>query len=223
MQVFCPASWNMSKTIIGKKLGMTQIYLESGELVPVTVIEAGPCTIFQLKTEATDGYSAVQIGFGVKKEKQTSQAAKGHAKQSGTSAPLKLTEFRSAEDENFKVGETIGVADFAAETKVDVIGITKGRGFQGVVKRWDFSGGPASHGSMFHRRGGSYGMCQWPGEVIKGKKMPGRYGTDRKTVQNLRVIRVDTDKNLILVKGSVPGPTGAFVLVRKAIKTRKSA
>jgi large subunit ribosomal protein L3 len=213
----------MSKTIIGKKLGMTQVYLESGELVPVTVIEAGPCTIFQLKTESTDGYNAVQIGFGVKKEKRTSQAAKGHAKPSGTNAPLKLTEFRTSGGENFKVGDTIGVADFAAEANVDVIGITKGRGFQGVVKRWDFSGGPASHGSMFHRRGGSYGMCQWPGEVIKGKKMPGRYGTDRKTVQNLKVIRVDVDKNLILVKGSVPGPTGAFVLVRKAIKTRKSA
>lgn len=217
------ASWNMSKQIIGKKLGMTQVYTEAGELVPVTVIEAGPCPVYQVKNLERDGYSGVQIGLGEKKAKRASKAAQGHAAKAGLKAPVRLVEFRAAEGESYAEGDVLSVADFADDSKVDIIGVTKGRGFQGVMKRWNFGGGPASHGSMFHRRGGSYGMCQWPGEVMKGKKMPGRFGNDRRTIQNLKVVRVDTEKNLILVKGSVPGPTGAFVLVRKAIKTRKTA
>jgi large subunit ribosomal protein L3 len=202
---------------------MTQVYNEAGELVPVTVIEAGPCPIVQVKREGTDGYNALQIGFGSKKEKNTSNAALGHFKKTGT-APLRhLREIRLDSEPQEEAGTSLTVEIFEGEAKVDVIGTTKGRGFQGVVKRWNFAGGPASHGSMFHRRGGSYGMCQWPGEVIKGKKMPGHFGTDRRTVQNLKVVKILPEKNLILVKGSVPGATGSTILVRKAIKKRVSA
>lgn len=213
----------MSTTLIGKKVGMTQVYSETGELVPVTVIEAGPCPVVQVKREATDGYNAIQIGFGSKKEKNTSKAALGHFKKAGTDAVRHLREVRLDAEPEAEVGSSLSVDIFEGEPKVDVVGTTKGRGFQGVVKRWNFAGGPASHGSMFHRRGGSYGMCQWPGKVIKGKKMPGRYGTDRRTVQNLKVVRILPDKNLILVKGSIPGANGSTVLVRKAIKKRVSA
>jgi large subunit ribosomal protein L3 len=199
---------------------MTQVYTETGQLVPVTVIEAGPCPVLQVKRVETDGYNALQIGFGAKKEKNTSRAALGHFRKSG-SAPLRYSrEIRIQDEADLEVGAELTVALFKDCLKVDVIGETKGRGFQGVVKRWNFAGGPASHGSMFHRRGGSYGMCQWPGEVLKGKKMPGHFGTDRRTVQNLKVVKVLPEKNLILVKGSVPGATGSMVLVRKAIKQR---
>ena len=202
---------------------MTQVYSETGELVPVTVIEAGPCSIVQVKREATDGYNAIQIGFGSKKEKNTSNAALGHFKKAGTSALRHLREIRLDSEPQEEAGSSLTVEIFDGEAKVDVIGTTKGRGFQGVVKRWNFAGGPASHGSMFHRRGGSYGMCQWPGKVIKGKKMPGHFGTDRRTVQNLKVVKILPEKNLILVKGSVPGANGSTILVRKAIKKRVSA
>jgi large subunit ribosomal protein L3 len=213
----------MSTTLIGKKVGMTQIYTETGELVPVTVIEAGPCPVVQVKRAETDGYNAIQIGFGSKKEKNTSNGALGHFKKAGTSPLRHLREIRLDSEPQEEAGSTLSVDMFDGEEKVDVIGTTKGRGFQGVVKRWNFAGGPASHGSMFHRRGGSYGMCQWPGKVIKGKKMPGHFGTDRRTVQNLKVVKILADKNLILVKGSVPGATGSTILVRKAIKKRVSA
>lgn len=203
---------------------MTQVYDEAGELVPVTVIEAGPCPVVQVKRESTDGYHAIQIAFGGKKEKNTSRAMLGHFKKAGVSGAFRhLSEIRLDKEPGEEAGSVLSVDIFEAEPKVDVIGTTKGRGFQGVVKRWNFSGGPASHGSMFHRRGGSYGMCQWPGKVIKGKKMPGHFGTDRRTVQNLRVVKVIAEKNLILVKGSVPGANGSTVLVRKAVKKRVSA
>jgi large subunit ribosomal protein L3 len=213
----------MSTTLIGKKVGMTQVYIETGELVPVTVIEAGPCPVVQVKREETDGYNAIQIGFGSKKEKNTSNGALGHFKKAGTSSLRHLREIRLDSEPQEEAGSSLTVEIFEGESKVDVIGTTKGRGFQGVIKRWHFKGGPASHGSMFHRRGGSYGMCQWPGKVIKGKKMPGRFGTDRRTVQNLKVIKILPEKNLILVKGSVPGANGSTILVRKAIKKRISA
>jgi large subunit ribosomal protein L3 len=201
---------------------MTQVYTETGELVPVTVIEAGPCPVLQVKRVESDGYNAVQIGYGSKKEKNTSKAALGHFSKAG-SVPLRHNrEIRMEQPPELQPGSQLTVEIFKDEPKVDVIGETKGRGFQGVVKRWNFSGGPASHGSMFHRRGGSYGMCQWPGEVLKGKKMPGQFGTDRRTIQNLKVVRILPEKNLILVKGSVPGPTGATVMVRKAVKQRVS-
>ena len=156
----------MSTTLIGKKVGMTQVYTETGELLPVTVIEAGPCPVVQVKREETDGYNAIQIGFGSKKEKNTSKAALGHFKKAGASALRHLREIRLDSEPQEEAGSTLSVDIFEGEAKVDVIGTTKGRGFQGVVKRWNFAGGPASHGSMFHRRGGSYGMCQWPGKVI---------------------------------------------------------
>ena len=209
--------------LLGKKIGMTQVYLETGELVPVTVIEAGPCPVVQVKRQESDGYSAIQIGFGSKKEKNTSKGALGHFKKSGLAPMRFLREIRLPEDSDLEAGSSLTVEIFQDESKVDVIGETKGRGFQGVVKRWNFSGGPASHGSMFHRRGGSYGMCQWPGKVQKGKKMPGHFGTERRTVQNLSVVKILPEKNLILVKGSVPGANGSMVVVRKAIKKRVSA
>ena len=202
---------------------MTQVYTETGELVPVTVIEAGPCPVVQVKRAATDGYNAIQIGYGAKKEKNTSAGALGHFKKAGVQPLRHLQEIRLDGEPEQEPGSELTVEIFDGEAKVDVIGTTKGRGFQGVVKRWNFAGGPASHGSMFHRRGGSYGMCQWPGEVVKGKKMPGNFGTDRRTVQNLKVVKILPEKNLILVKGSVPGATGSSVLVRKAIKKRVSA
>ncbi|MEX0332770.1 MAG: 50S ribosomal protein L3 [Puniceicoccaceae bacterium] len=213
----------MSTTLIGKKVGMTQVYTETGELVPVTVIEAGPCPVVQVKREESDGYNAIQIGFGSKKEKNTSNGALGHFKKAGVAPQRHLQEIRLDSEPEQEAGSELTVEIFDGEAKVDVIGTTKGRGFQGVVKRWNFAGGPASHGSMFHRRGGSYGMCQWPGKVIKGKKMPGHFGTDRRTVQNLKVVKILPEKNLILVKGSVPGATGSTILVRKAIKKRVSA
>lgn len=202
---------------------MTQVYTETGEVVPITVIEAGPCPVVQVKREESDGYNAIQIGFGSKKEKNTSNGALGHFKKAGVAPQRHLQEVRLDSEPEQEAGSELTVEIFDGEAKVDVIGTTKGRGFQGVVKRWNFAGGPASHGSMFHRRGGSYGMCQWPGKVIKGKKMPGHFGTDRRTVQNLKVVKILPEKNLILVKGSVPGATGSTILVRKAIKKRVSA
>lgn len=213
----------MSTTLLGKKLGMTQVYNETGALIPVTVIEAGPCPVIQVKTSEKDGYNSIQIGFGSKKEKNTSKALLGHFRTASVKPLRKLREVRLSEAPDAEAGQVLSVDLLKDATKVDVIGETKGRGFQGVVKRWNFAGGPASHGSMFHRRGGSYGMCQWPGEVVKGKKMPGHFGTDRRTVQNLEVVKVLPEKNLILVKGSVPGATGSAVVVRKAIKTRATA
>jgi large subunit ribosomal protein L3 len=212
----------MNYTLIGKKIGMTQVYDEDRNLIPVTVIEAGPCPVVQVKTEETDGYDAVQIGFGSKKKKNVAKAQQARFEKAGVEPTAVLREVRG-KSEDIKVGETLTVSGFKEVAKVDIIGTTKGRGFQGVMKRWNFAGGPASHGSMFHRRGGSYGMCQWPGHVIKGKKMPGHMGDKQRTVQNLKVVKVIEDKNLILIKGSVPGANGTNVIVRSAIKTKKAA
>ncbi len=213
----------MNFTLLGKKVGMTQIYNEENQLVPVTVIEAGPCPVTQIKTVQSDGYNAVQVGFGSKKTFNTNKAMSGHFKKSGVAPAARMTEIRCPQEPEYKSGEILTVAGFNDVPKVDVIAVTKGRGFQGVVKRWGFSGGPASHGSMMHRRGGSYGQCQWPGEVYKGRKMPGHMGNVRRTMQNLKIVKVLEEKNLILVKGSVPGPNGATLLVRAAKKIRKSA
>jgi large subunit ribosomal protein L3 len=212
----------MKPTLIGKKVGMTQVYDENNVLVPVTVIEAGPCPVVQVKTVEKDGYEAVQLGYGVRKEKNTPKAQLERFKAAKTNPLATLKEVRG-EAGDVNVGDVFTVAQFAETPKVDVIGNTKGRGFQGVMKRWGFAGGPASHGSMFHRRGGSYGMCQWPGEVQKGKKMPGQMGVARRTTQNLKVVKVIEDKNLILVKGSVHGANGSTVVIRSAIKAKQSA
>lgn len=206
--------------ILGKKIGMTQVFSEDNKLVPVTVVEVGPCTVLQIKTLANDGYNAVQIGFQKNKDKRSTKAHLGHAKKSGSEPVIHQTEFRREKVEDFKLGDILNVGLFSEGEKIDVIATTKGKGFQGVVKRWGFSGGPASHGSMFGRQGGSYGNCQWPGEVQPGKKMPGRMGGKRRTVQNLVIIKIIADKNLLLIKGTFPGSNGSLVKVRKAIKTK---
>ena len=199
---------------------MTQVFDDANRLVPVTVIEAGPCPVTQVKSDETDGYNAVQIGFRAQKAQRLSKAARGHFEKAGVEAQAELSEFRTNGEHELNVGDVLTVEHFEAGQKIDVIGKSKGRGFQGVVKRYGFAGGPASHGSMFHRRGGSYGMCQWPGHVIKGKKMPGHMGDVQRTVQNLTVVKVVPEKNLILIKGSVPGARGSLLTVRSAVKNK---
>jgi large subunit ribosomal protein L3 len=216
-----PCRLIMNNTLIGKKIGMTQVFDDNNQQIPVTIIETGPCTVTQIKTVEKDGYNAVQIGFGTKKEKRSTKTELGHAKKSGGTVPQQVIEFRTEGTPEVKEGDVITVSALKDLQKVDVIGTTKGRGFQGVVKRYGFGGGPASHGSMFHRRGGSYGMCQWPGHVIKGKKMPGHMGNVQRTVQNLKIVKIIEEKNLVLIKGSFPGPIGGYVTVRPAKKTRK--
>lgn len=209
----------MISEILGKKLGMTQVYDAQNVLVPVTVVEAGPCAVVQVKTLATDGYNAVQIGFSQKKAKNTAGGEAGHAKKAGLeNAPRVLAEVRLKDAPTLKVGDVVNATSFTEGQLVDVIGVTKGKGFQGVVKRFRVAGGPASHGSMFHRRIGSVGMRQTPGRVWKNQAMPGHMGSEKRTVQNLRIVKVIADKNLLLVKGAIPGANGDDVIVRTAIK-----
>lgn len=212
----------MNVALLGKKIGMTQVFDDANRLVPVTVIEAGPCPVTQIKSAEKDGYDAVQIGYRPQKEQRLSKAARGHLEKASVDPVAELQEFRTNGRLDLNLGEVLTVEKFEAGQKIDVVGTSKGRGFQGVVKRYGFSGGPASHGSMFHRRGGSYGMCQWPGHVIKGKKMPGHMGDAQRTVQNLTVVKIVPEKNLILVKGSVPGARGTLLTVRTAIKQKAS-
>jgi large subunit ribosomal protein L3 len=203
---------------------MTQVYDAQNVLVPVTVVEAGPCAVVQVKTTATDGYNAVQIGFSKKKAKNASAGEKQHAAKAGLSdTPRVLSEVRLQDAPSVKVGDILNVSTFAEGQLVDVIGVTKGKGFQGVVRRFRVAGGPASHGSMFHRRIGSVGMRQTPGRVWKNQAMPGHMGQEQRTVQNLRVVKVIAEKNLILVKGAIPGANGDDVLVRSAIKGQPKA
>ncbi len=209
----------MISTLLGKKLGMTQVYDAQNVLVPVTVVEAGPCPVVQVKTTENDGYNAVQLGFSKKKSKNTSSAEQAHAKKAGLEeTPRVLSEVRLEAASDLKVGDVVTVAAFTEGQTVDVIGITKGKGFQGVVKRFRVAGGPASHGSMFHRRIGSVGMRQTPGRVWKNQAMPGHMGQLRRTVQNLTIVKVLADKNILLVKGAIPGANGDDVIVRTAIK-----
>ncbi len=209
----------MISEILGKKLGMTQVYDAQNVLVPVTVVEAGPCSVVQVKTVATDGYNAVQLGFSLKKEKNTAAGEIGHAKKAGLeNAPRVLAEVRLVDAPTLNVGDIVNATSFSEGQLVDVIGITKGKGFQGVVKRFRVAGGPATHGSMFHRRIGSIGMRQTPGRTWKNQSMPGHMGSEKRTVQNLRIVKVIAEKNLILVKGAIPGANGDDVIVRKAIK-----
>lgn len=212
----------MNYTLLGKKLGMTQVYGSDNEVVPVTVLQAGPCPVLQVKTVESDGYNAIQIGFGAKKDKNASKAALGHAKKAGVAhAPRVVREVRSENAIEAALGDVLDVSKFEVGNKVDVIGATKGKGFAGVMKRFNTKGGPASHGSMFHRRIGSIGLCQWPGHVFKNQKMPGHMGAKQRTIQNLEIVRIDAEKNLILVKGGVPGANGDTVLIRSAIKAKK--
>jgi len=213
----------MISTLLGKKIGMTQVYDAQNVLVPVTVVEAGPCPVIQVKTVATDGYNAVQIGFGAQKPKNASKAEAAHAKKAGLeSTPRELREVRLTEASTLKAGDVVTVTAFTEGQIIDVIGISKGKGFQGVVKKHGAAGGPAAHGSMFHRRIGSIGMRQTPGRTWKNQSMPGHMGSERRTVQNLRVVKIIADKNLLLVKGAIPGANGDVVLVRAGKKAPKA-
>ncbi len=201
---------------------MTQVYDGANTLVPVTVIEAGPCPVTQIKTAQSDGYEAVQIGFGAQKEQRMTKPALGHFKKAGTENLRKLAEFRVENASEFKLGDVITVAKFSEGQMVDVIGTTKGRGFQGVMKRYNFDGQPQTHGHMMHRRPGSVGCRQTPGHVYKGRKMPGHMGQVRRTTQNHPIVRILEDKNILLIKGSIPGAKGDIVIVRPAKKAKKA-
>ena len=208
----------MNKVIIGKKIGMTQIFDEKGKVIPVTAIEAGPCVVAQVKNVETDGYEAIQLGFGEVKESKVNRPIKGHFAKSKLTPKKHLREFRADSVEGVKVGDELKADTFAAGDKVDIQGISKGKGFQGVIKRHGQSRGPMGHGSMYHRRPGSMGPTSTPGRVFKGKKLPGHMGKNTITIQNLEVVAVDLDKNVILVKGSVPGANGSILKIKSSIK-----
>lgn len=205
--------------ILGKKLGMSQVYLADGVRVPVTVVETGPCTVVQKKTVESDGYSALQLGFLSKKAHRTSKPMMGHFKKVGKGAFANLKEVRIDDPSDYEIGEEITCEIFTAGESVDVVGTSKGKGFQGVIKRWHFAGGRASHGSQFHRTGGSIGCSAYPSRVFKGKKMAGQMGNERSTVQNLEVIEVRSAQNLVLIKGAIPGPKNGIVLIKRALKS----
>lgn len=198
----------MPKTmgLLGKKIGMTRVYNEMGAVIPVTVIEAGPCKVLQVKSQAKEGYNAIQVGFGDKKAQRVNKALAGHFKKSDSDGFYHVREFRIQNPEEYKAGQSISLVDlFKTGDIIDVQGISQGKGFQGVMKRHGFAGGPGGHGSGFHRAPGSIGMSAWPGRVVKGKKLPGRMGTDTVLRKNVLVIDVREDDNVILVKGPVPG------------------
>ena len=211
----------MNKGLIGKKIGMTQIFDESGKVIPVTVIEAGPCVVAQVKTQDTDGYTAIQLGYGDIKEKKLNKPMKGHFTKVNVTPKKHLREFRVDSIDEVKVGDELKADVFAAGEKIDIQGTSKGKGFQGVIKRHGQSRGPMGHGSMYHRRPGSMGSTSTPGRVYKGKNLPGHMGYETVTVQNLEIVKVDMDKNVILIKGSVPGNKGAILKIRNSVKSTK--
>ena len=208
----------MKKGIIGRKIGMTQIFDEKGNVIPVTVIEAGPCVVAQVKTVETDGYDAIQLGFGEIKDKHINKPEKGHFAKAKLANKKHLREFRLDSLEGIKVGDELKADVFEAGDKIDVQGTSKGKGFQGVIKRHGQHRGPMGHGSMYHRRPGSMGPTSTPGRVFPGKRLPGHMGVETVTIQNLEVVKVDLDKNVILVKGSVPGAKGSILKVKSSIK-----
>ena len=208
------------KGILGRKIGMTQIFTEAGEVVPVTVVEAGPVVVTQVKTIENDGYNAVQVGFVDAKEKSLNKPQKGHLAAANV-LKKHLKEFRVEAVDAYTVGLEIKADVFAAGEMIDVTGISKGKGFQGPIKRHGQSRGPESHGSRYHRRPGSMGACSYPGRVFKNKKLAGHMGSVKVTVQNLEVVRVDADKNFILVKGAIPGAKGSVVTIKEAVKASK--
>lgn len=202
--------------LIGRKLGMTRIFTEEGRAVPVTVLEAGPCPVLQVKSERSDGYSAVQVGYGAKKHKRSSKAELGHASKAGLeAAPRLVREFPAGEGETYQPGQELTVEIFQAGQRVRVTGVSKGKGFQGVVKRHGFAGRPASHGHPMSRTPGSMGPGTDPSRVIKGKKLPGRMGGKRRTIRQLQVVRIDSERNLLFIQGGVPGSRNSYVLIRK--------
>lgn len=208
----------MITALLGKKLGMTRVFTDDGRWIDVTVLQAGPCTVVQRKTKDSDGYDAVQIGFGDLKESRCNKPMTGHFSKAGISPKRTLREMRIEENSELKPGDEIKADIFQSGDRVDVSGISKGKGFAGVIKRHGFSGGPGGHGSHLHRAPGSIGQSADPAKVYKGKKMPGHMGNKRITVENLEVVTVDKDKNLLLLRGSVPGATGGLVTVRKSLK-----
>ena len=208
----------MKKAILTTKVGMTQVFSEDGVLTPVTVLQAGPCVVTQVKTVENDGYSAVQVGFGDIREKLVNKPKKGHFAKAGVTAKRFLKEFRLEDAESYTLGQEIKADVFAAGNKVDATAKSKGKGFQGAIKRHGQSRGPMAHGSKYHRHAGSNGSATTPGRVFKGKHMPGHMGAVRVTVQNLEVVSVDAEKNLILVKGAVPGPKKSLVMLKESVK-----
>lgn len=212
----------MKKAIIGKKIGMTQIFDEKGLVIPVSVIEAGPITVIQKKTVETDGYNAIKVGYEKVQEKKLSKPELGQFTKTKL-APMKhLKEFRLEDISGYEVGQEIKAEDmFQSGDKIDVSGISKGKGFQGTIRRFGQKGGPKTHGSMYHRRPGSMGSNTSPARVFKGKKLPGHMGMDNTTIQNLEVVRVDADRNLILIKGAVPGPKGGLLVIKNTVKSGK--
>ena len=206
------------KGILGKKIGMTQIFSEAGEMIPVTVIEAGPCVVTQLKNEETDGYKAVQLGFEDQKEHRLTKPERGHFAKAGVACKKYLGEFRLDEDENYELGQTVSAADFAEGSKLDITGTSKGKGTQGNIKRNHHRRGPMSHGSKHKRLPGGLAAATYPSRVFLGNKAPGRTGRDTVTVQNLELVKVIADRNLMLVKGAVPGNKGGLLRIRMAVK-----
>ena len=209
----------MQKAIIGKKIGMTQIFDEKGNVIPVTVVEAGPCVVSQKKTIENDGYAAVQIGFGDVKPQRVNKPMKGHFAKANVALKKVLREFRLDNTDAYNVGDIIKADVFAAGDKIDVVGTSKGKGYAGVIKRWNFQRLKESHGSgPVARHGGSIGSCSDPSRVFKGKKMAGHLGAERVTVQNLKVVKVDAENNLIAIKGAIPGPNGGTIMIHDSVK-----
>ena len=211
----------MIQGILGKKLGMTQVFVSDGRRIPVTVVEAGPCTVLQKKTESADGYNALQVGFSEKKTHRTTKPMMGHFKKADQGAFAHLRELGADNIDDYQVGDQITCDTvFKPGDIVDVTGTSKGKGFQGVVKRWGFAGGRATHGSKFHRAPGAIGMSAWPARVLKGKKMPGQMGNARVTQQGLEIVEVRPEQNLVLIKGAIPGPNHGLVMLRKTFKAK---
>lgn len=205
----------MCTGLIGKKLGMTGLYTSEGHYIPVTVVEVGPCVVTQIKTIATDGYNALQLGFGEKKKSRVNKAMEGHLKKSGNARFRFLREVKVDDPGEYGLGQTVGLDIFNVGELVDVSGTTKGRGFSGVIKRHGFHGGKKTHGSHSHRIPGSIGCSAWPAKVIKGKKMPGQYGNHRKTIRNLKIVDIRPEENIIMIKGAIPGSGSGIVEINK--------
>lgn len=209
----------MQKAILAKKVGMTQLFFDNGELIPITVLIAGPCYVTQIKTNETDGYNAIQVGFW-DKSKNVLKPLQGIFSKAGVSPKRYLREFKFAESKDYKVGDEIKVDEFSVGEFIDATGISKGKGFQGSIKRHGHQRGPMAHGSKYHRGVGSMSSTTTPGRVKKGKKMPGHMGHEKITIQNLKIMRIDADKNLLFVKGSVPGPKNSLILIKNSVKAK---
>ncbi len=207
--------------LLGKKIGMSQLFLEDGRLMPVTILQAGPCLVLQVKTKEEDGYSALQLGFEDKRGKNATKPEIGHAEKAGTGPKRFVSEIAFTDTSPLQPGQSIGAEVFEGVKKVDITGISKGKGFQGPMKRWGFAGGPDAHGSTRHRAPGSIGSNTDPARVWKGKRMAGHMGMERVTVQNLQVVKVDTQRNLLMVKGAVPGTDGGYVIIRRSVKAKE--